>query len=444
MYTDPHPDLLRPIRSDQFLPQISLWTTLGGLLLVGTVGATIALAAITQYNVTVKAPATIRPTGDVRLVEAAGEGTVKKILVRENQQVKRGEAIAIIENSQLATKKRQIIGNIKDNKLQLGQITAQLNVLQTQITAESNLMHRAIASAQADLARNKRDYQDRQIKSQTQVQEAQAVLDLAKEELIRYQQLGKTGAIATLQIKEKEQNFQAAVARLEGLKAELNPIDANVAIATERIAQEKARGESTLANLNKELQELLRRRVEIQNQISASQMELQQVSTELQKTIIRTSETGTILKLELRNSGQVVRVGDAIAQIAPNNAPLLVKARIAAADISKVRLCQAVQVKECTEGKVIMRVSAYPYPDYGTLKGAVRSIAGDAITPQNNNNIQSAPYYEVTIQPERLNLIKGNQSYSIQAGMEVTVDIISQQETILTFILRKARLLTDL
>ena len=444
MYNDPHPDLLRPIRSDQFLPQISLWTTLGGLLLVGTVGATIALAAITQYNVTVKAPAKIRPSGDVRLVQAAEEGTVKKILVRENQQVKRGEAIAIIENSQLATKKRQIIGNIKDNKLQLGQITAQLNVLQTQITAESNLMHRAIASAQADLARNKRDYQDRQIKSQTQVQEAQAVLDLAKEELIRYQQLGKTGAISTLQIKEKEQNFQAAAARLEGFKAELNPIDANVAIATERIAQEKARGESTLANLNKELQELLRRRVEIQNQISAAQMELQQVSTELQKTIIRTSETGTILKLELRNSGQVVRVGDAIAQIAPNNGPLLVKAHIAAADISKVRLCQAVQVKECTEGKVIMRVSAYPYPDYGTLNGAVRSITSDTITSRNNSNTQSAPYYEVTIQPDRLNLIKGNQSYSIQAGMEVTVDIISKQETILTFILRKARLLTDL
>ncbi|WP_166507481.1 hypothetical protein [Nostoc sp. 106C] len=47
MYTDPHLDLLRPIHSKQFLPQISLWTTLGGLLLVGTVGAAVTLAAIT-------------------------------------------------------------------------------------------------------------------------------------------------------------------------------------------------------------------------------------------------------------------------------------------------------------------------------------------------------------------------------------------------------------
>ncbi|MEH1830428.1 MAG: HlyD family efflux transporter periplasmic adaptor subunit [Nostoc sp.] len=444
MYTDPHPDFLRPIHSEQFLPQISLWTTLGGLLLVGTVGGAVTLAAITRYDVTVKAPATIRPAGDIRLVQSAEEGTVKKILVRENQVVNQGDAIATIDNSQLSTKKRQIAGNIQQNKLQLRQIAAQLNALQTQIAAESNLMQQAIASAQADLDRNKRDYKDRLITSQTQVQEAQAALDLAKEELTRYQQLGKTGAISTLQIKEKEQNFKAAVARLERSKAELNPIDANVAIATKRIAQEKARGESTLANLNQELQELIRRQVEIQNQINAGQTELQQVSTELEKTIIRTPQTGTILKLELRNSGQVARVGDVIAQITPNNAPLLVKARVATADISKVRLCQAVQVTECTEGKVIMRVSAYPYPDYGTLKGAVRSITGDAINPQNNSNLQSAPYYEVTIQPDRLNMIKGSQLYPIQAGMEVTSDIISKEETVLTFILRKARLLTDL
>jgi HlyD family secretion protein len=37
-----------------------------------------------------------------------------------------------------------------------------------------------------------------------------------------------------------------------------------------------------------------------------------------------------------------------------------------------------------------------------------------------------------------------NQSYPIQAGMEVTADIISREEILLTFILRKARLLADL
>jgi multidrug efflux pump subunit AcrA (membrane-fusion protein) len=65
-------------------------------------------------------------------------------------------------------------------------------------------------------------------------------------------------------------------------------------------------------------------------------------------------------------------------------------------------------------------------------------------SPPTNSNLGVLPYYEVTIQPDRLHLTKGNQSYAIQSGMEVTADIISKQETVLTFILRKARLLTNL
>jgi len=45
--------------------------------------------------------------------------------------------------------------------------------------------------------------------------------------------MGYTGAIAILQIKETGQAFKAAVVRLEGAKAGLNPSDANVAIAQE-------------------------------------------------------------------------------------------------------------------------------------------------------------------------------------------------------------------
>ena len=158
---------------------------------------------------------------------------------------------------------------------------------------------------------------------------------------------------------------------------------------------------------------------------------------------------GTILKLQLRNPGQVVSLGEAIAQISPINAPLLVKARVTAEDISQVKVCKAEQVVDCQQGKVQMRVSAYPYPDYGTLSGAVRGISADAITPQSNGNISRAiattkPYYEVTIELEKRHLNKGNKNYPIQTGMEINAEIISRNETFLTFVLRKARLMTNL
>jgi multidrug efflux pump subunit AcrA (membrane-fusion protein) len=261
----------------------------------------------------------------------------------------------------------------------------------------------------------------------------------------QYQKLASTRAVAQLQIKQKEQAYKAALARLAKAKITLNPTAAPVAIATERIAQERARGESTLATLNKERESLLQRQIEVQNQISRDHKELKQVETQLKKTVLRTPETGTILKLELRNPSQVVHSGESIAQIAPSNAPVVVKARVAAQDIAQIKICKEKNILDCIEGKVQLRISAYPYPDYGTLNGAVRAITADAITPQNNQPTASAtPYYEVTIEPERLYLQKTNQFYPIQAGMEVTADIISREETLLTFILRKARLLADL
>ncbi len=443
MLNDPNPDFLRPVESDDFLPSVSRWNTLGGVFMVGIVGAAFALATVVKYNITVRAPATVRPAGELRIVQAATQGTVKRILVKENQVVKHRDVLAYLEDSRLQTQKSQLQGNIQYNQRQLIQIAAQLKALELRSLAESSLMNRTIASAQAGLNLNQREYKDKQITTQTEVQEAQADLDLAKEELKRYQQLGKTGAIAQLQIKEKEQAFKAAQARLKRAKATLNPSAAPVVIATEHIGQQQAEGSATLAALNEQRENLLQRQVEIQNQRDRDLKELQQTGIELGKTIILAPVSGTLFKLHLRNANQVVSPGESIAQIAPSNAALIIKALVAAQDIGKVRLCEQEKVSDCKEGKAQLRVSAYPYPDYGTLKGTVRAIAPDAITPQSSGGAVAAPYYEVTIQPERPYLVRSDHQFPIQVGMEVTADIISREETVLTFILRKARLLAD-
>ncbi|MHC5833367.1 MAG: HlyD family secretion protein, partial [Nostoc sp.] len=91
-----------------------------------------------------------------------------------------------------------------------------------------------------------------------------------------------------------------------------------------------------------------------------------------------------------------------------------------------------------------------PYPDYGTLQGKVKSISPDAFFPSANNDAatgatattpKGAAFYEVTIEPQSLSLGRGNKQCSIQMGMEGRADIISKQETVLQFFLRKARLM---
>jgi multidrug efflux pump subunit AcrA (membrane-fusion protein) len=182
MTNDSSFDFLRTAKPDEFLPPIGRWITAGGLFLLGTFGGSIALAAVAKYNVTVRVPATVRPSGEIRIVEAATAGTVKSIHVKENQAVKQGDPIALIDSSQLLTKQSQLQGNIQQNQLQLRQIAAQISTLDDRLAAETQAMQSAIASARADLSRSQREYEEQQITSLAEVEAAKANLQLAESE----------------------------------------------------------------------------------------------------------------------------------------------------------------------------------------------------------------------------------------------------------------------
>jgi HlyD family type I secretion membrane fusion protein len=424
-----------PLDSDEFMPPISRWATLGGVFLLGAIAISVGLAAVTPSPVTVRSPASVRPDGEVKIIQAAAEGTIKKLEVAETQKVTQGQVIALIDDSRLQTRKRQLESSIQQGYKQIQQLDAQRFNLNSQIAAEENLMTRTTASAQAELVRIEREYGDRGAIAQREVEEAQANVAASKAEFTAFERAGKEGAIAMVQVESKRQTYIAAQARLERAKTSLNPTAATIAIAQQQIAQAQARGKSTLATLRRDREALLQQKVQLQTQIDKEQKELKQTSSDLQDMVIRAQVDGTILKLNLRNSGQVVRPGDIIAQIAPQNTPLVIKARVDPQDIGTVRVGQ----------RVNMRVSAYTYTDYGTLEGKVTAVAADAIAPSTSTNSQTAsPYFEITIQPEKTYLIKSDRKYEILPGMEVQADIISREETVLTFILRKARLLVGI
>jgi multidrug efflux pump subunit AcrA (membrane-fusion protein) len=169
-----------------------------------------------------------------------------------------------------------------------------------------------------------------------------------------------------------------------------------------------------------------------------AQKEVDQLNQSLENTIVRTPVAGTVLKLDVENVGKQVKSGEEIAQIVPSGIPLVVKANVPVDEIAQVQVGHPVQ----------LRVSAYPYPEYGTIRGKVSAIAPDAVTAQNQNNDASFPstasFYEVTIQPDQTFLTRRDRQYSIQPGMGITAAIISREETVLTFMLRKARLTADL
>lgn len=484
-----NPNSLHLATPNEFLPPISYWTTLGGVAMLGIFGAAVVLAGMINYRIIIKAPATIRPTGELRLVQSPTEGTIKSIAVQVNQVVKSGDIIALIDDQRLQTQKNQLQTNIQQATLQLSQLDAQIRSLETQITAEKSRSDRSVASIQAELNRKQRDLQDKKITSITQVKEAQANLNQAQKELQktqaqlksaqaslksseaslkaakakqdRYQPLVANGSISQDQFQEvqlaaeqqqqllesqkatveerqqavlqQQQAVEAAKARLQGAYTALNPSNADVTISQQRIAAESATGEISIGKLNQEREQIIQQKVEIQKQQSRDREELQQINRDIANTVIRASASGIIQELNLRNTSQVLRAGDTVAQISPDSSPLIIKALVESQDIRKVEKGQEVQ----------MRVSSCPYTDFGTLKGKVSAVSPDVITSANQEK-NSATKYEVTIQPEKLVLTTGDRTCTIQSGMGGRADIISSQETVLKFLLRKARLMTDL
>jgi HlyD family type I secretion membrane fusion protein len=439
---------LPQIQADEFLPPLGRWTTMGGMIVILLMAIAVPIASMVKYKVTVKAQATVRPVGELRIVQTAVEGVVNTVVVEENQPIQQGDLIATVDDSQLKTKESQTQTSIQQTRLQINQINAQVNALDRQMQAETNRIDRTIASAEAQLEGRRREYQDRQVLVTTEVDEitadlraAEAGLNVARTKRDRYQVVAASGALSQDQLEEAQfaveqqaQAVEAIRAKLQRAQAALNPTDADVAIATERIAQEQASGQANLATLTREREALIQQRIELNKQLEQEIRELKQVQQNLNRSQITATADGILTKLNLRNPGQAVTVGQEIAQIVPSNAPLQLKAVVLPSDVDKVEIGQMAQ----------MRVSACPYPDYGVLNGKVQQISRDTVKPNSTASTPKPAFYEVTIEPNQRALRQGNHQCSLQPGMEGSVDIVTREETVLQFLLRKARLLTDL
>ena len=497
MMTVENPENLPSVQVNEFLPAISPWTTLGGLTLFTIFWGAIALMSVIRYPVTVQAPATIRPNGELRLVQAATDGRITKLLVQENQPVRAGEVLARLDDSSLQTQKSHLQAQIQAAKVQLTQIQTQIQFLDSEREAEVLRTDRSIASAQAELSRHQRQYRDNQLNATATVQEAQANLKAAQNDwqkaqldltateanlksiqaalntakarrdrcqfvaqegafpqdqldeaqlAVQQQQQAHLAQLATIEAQKKmgeshQQAIQSAMARLERAKVALNPSQAEVVIASEQIAKEGAIGKVTLATLKQKREDLMQQKIKLQLQLTSDQRSLQQVTQDLTQTAITAIASGIIVHLNLRNLGQTVHAGETLAHIVPTQVPWVIKAAVSPQYIGKLSPGQTAQI----------RISACPYSDYGTLKGMVKQISQDTIRREEesssttnirpNSFPQASAFYEITIQPERL--FVGNKPHlcSIQLGMEGRADIMTKEETVLQFLLRKIKLM---
>lgn len=449
----PAPGTLDEARSEEFLPPIGQWLTYGSLAIVLAIGAAIPVSAFIKYKITVRAESTVRPAGELRLLQAATEGQIQTIFVKEGQTVKTGDKIATVDDSRLQTRRAQLESNLQQFQVQMQQIDAQATTLTAQIIAEGGRSDQAVAVARSTLVQSRREYEDKQVATETEMMEVQSELASAETTLAaakvkrdRYQGLVDKGAVSMLQYEEaqldadqQEQEVKIAQAKLERAQAMMNPSLAAVNAVAQQVTQAQYGGEAATTALVREQEALLQQKAEVNKQVGQDEQEKEQIIHDLKQTTIRAAVAGTVSQMRLRNAGQTVQAGEVIAYIAPSDIPLEVKAAVLTTDISKLKVNQPVK----------MRVSACPYPDYGTLSGVVTQISKDTTKPAsvNDGSTQpasvSTPAYEVTVKPDSGVYGRGDRQCTLQMGMDGRTDIITKEETVLQFFLRKAKIIAD-
>lgn len=328
----PPPDDLPTLQADEFLPPMRRWVRAGAGLLVGVLVGGAGVASVLRYNVTVQAIAIVRPLQEVTPIQAQTSGTLKTILVKENQPVQQGDVVAEFAGSEpeqvstLQTRRRRLVAYLQQYDTQLRQVEHQLQLSDPVVVAGAGV-----------------------------------------------------------------------------------------------------------SGLGSDRDRLQQHRQNLRRQIDYDQATLQEIDQALNRAAIVAPVNGTIFQLGLRYPGQAVQAGAVVAQIVPSPTTFVAKAQVNVQDISRVAVGQVAQ----------LRISAYPYPDYGVLSGTVQAIAPDAVTVKDSTGITTS-YYEVTIQPDQPYLTKGDQRYPLQPGMDARVDIISRQETVMQSLFRQLRLWSNL
>ena len=138
--------------------------------------------------------------------------------------------------------------------------------------------------------------------------------------------------------------------------------------------------------------------------------------------IIRADEAGTVSELCFRKPGEYVRESDVLCTIVPAGSPLYMDIVVANRDVGFIR-----------EGMTIRyKVDAFPYSDYGTLDGTVAAIPPSAVEDSEMGFVYSV---RGTLNEKHFE-IKGTQ-YPVKAGMTATAELITEEQTIISHLLRK-------
>jgi len=402
----------------------------GYILIFITFGVFGSWAAVAKLDSAVVAPGTISLEGNRRVVQHFEGGIVEDILVQEAKVVEKGEVLVRLNSIEARSNMDVFSTRLKVTRLVEARLLAE-RALGDEVTFPADVTDEASSALASVLADQQDLFKERNLilKSQEDILSKRVEqinvqikgLELQKSAferrienyttmLERMRTGADSGSIATNQLAQRED--------------ELIEIEANLGQVISDIAQAQATiGETELQALQVKQEYRERASTELE-QIRAEISELQErrkvTADVLARTEIRAPGSGTIQNLKVHTVGSVIRPGEILMELVPEDEELIVNARVSPIDADNVAPGLSTEV----------RFTAFQAKLTPIMLGSVDTVSNDVITPDNANE---APYYLARVTVDEKDIPEDVKD-RLTAGMPADVVITTGERTVINFI----------
>ncbi|OSQ45280.1 HlyD family type I secretion periplasmic adaptor subunit [Marivita geojedonensis] len=402
----------------------------GYVLIFLTFGVLGSWAAVAKLDSAVVAPATISLEGNRRVVQHFEGGIVEEILVSEADEVEEGEvllrlsAVEARSNLEVLSSRLDVARLTEARLLAERALSDKIDFPQDLLSEDLDMMGDVIAD-QRDLFEDRRSI----LKSQQDILTARVEQIEVQIEGLNLQKSAFERRIANYsemldRMRDGESRGLIQSNQLSQREDELIEIEANLGQVISDIAQAQASiGETKLQALQMTQEYRERANTElddIRTEISELQERRKVAQDVLDRTEIRSPGSGTIQNLKVHTVGSVVRQGEILMELVPEDEELIINARVSPIDKDNVAPGLETEV----------RFTAFKTKLTPIMLGAVETVSGDVITPENSNE---APYYlaRVVVDEKDIPLeIKDR----LTAGMPADVIITTGERTVANYI----------
>jgi membrane fusion protein, adhesin transport system len=370
-----------PIQQELKGPSMLIWLSAAALALF------LLWAAFAWVDEIVRGEGEFVSSSRPQIIQNLEGGILAELFVSEGSVVEKGDVLARLEGTQFKTSALDLQDQIDALEVRRLRLEAEM-AGKTTFQVEDSLTQRSaviVASERALLEARLSDYQSRRRGASRVLKQAETEKSLMEDMLSRK-------VVALIEVTRARKAYSDA-------EIKYNEI---VTRAKLERAEEYSDTLQELTSLNQSLN---------------------LANDQLNRTVITSPLRGIVNNLAVTTIGGVVRPGDEIFQIIPMGEELLVETRIKPKDIANVENGQQATVK----------LTAYDYTIYGSLKGEVKFISADTFEDERRDG---EPYYRVTLSVDLDSLTDRQQGIEIRPGMRAQVELQTGSKTILQYLMK--------